>query len=215
MSAAGGLKVRLERPHDVLAQIAKPRADAAQSGARVVLDAAVLRERSAQQVGERLRRRKVGEGGGEIGGGLPDAAAIAGEAGRRVEQGDHGGELACRPRTEPGTRTASRVGRTSGMISQGVVPASASAARPCRVSSSARVIASRSWVGRRPSARSRPIGVCVSRAKRARTWAHSTPPSPAAIRTCAAVSAPSYNVANALHVRSALGLPWCRALPQL
>ena len=47
------------------------------------------RSRSASGFG----RRKIGEGGGKIGGRLPDAAPIAGEAGRRVEQGNHGGEL--------------------------------------------------------------------------------------------------------------------------
>jgi hypothetical protein len=88
----GRLKVRLERPHDVLAEIAKPRADAAQGGARLVPDAAVLLERSPQQVGQRLRGREIGEGGGKIGGRLPDAAPIPGEAGCRVEQGNHGGE---------------------------------------------------------------------------------------------------------------------------
>src|SRR5687768_10066334 len=76
--------------------------------------------------------------------------------------------------TLPGRRQRPRTGRTSGTDSKGGGPAIANASRASAVNAMLEQINERSVSGSAPSARSRPIGVRVSRARRARSPPHST-----------------------------------------
>src|SRR5229473_7853416 len=87
--------------------------------------------------------------------------------------------------TEPGTRAASSIGRTSTTPSHGGAPVWPSAARAWAVSPRARRTASGSASGVAAWASSRPIGVRASRARRASTSGHSSPPVPVESRTAA------------------------------
>src|SRR6185295_17171646 len=87
--------------------------------------------------------------------------------------------------TEPGTRAASSIGRTSTTPSHGGAPVWPSAARAWAVSPRARWTAFGSALGVVARASSRPIGVRASRASRASTSGHSSPPLPVESRTAA------------------------------
>src|SRR5438552_1122327 len=77
--------------------------------------------------------------------------------------------------TVPSARQRSSTGRTSGRFSRGGAPAVVSAARASRVSSSSAWMSARSVKGTASCARSRPMTVRASRARRPRTASHSMP----------------------------------------
>src|SRR5260370_31843110 len=85
--------------------------------------------------------------------------------------------------TEPGTRAASSIGRTSTTPSHGGARVWPRAVRAWVVSPRARRTASGSASGTAARASSRPIGVRASRASRASTSGHSSPPLPVESRT--------------------------------